>query len=249
MKWQEIIRLGLSELVEETGLGTPKVELAGSTPVFVWVTTTETFIALPEIVECTLWHVAYQHPHQYNVSDTISLLSLSDAASLANQVDRDSPNGPYKEIFVTLQTLVRQELQRLQQERLWDNVRMSQVPHDTQNYNHSSARYLFLVLLAQIGSPAQLTYYNRRIVIPPHTGEEQCCVHQALGETYLVRQAHSSGAVTVMYRLLNTKEKVLARLTVDALHEIAKHGIEYDMEELKQWQGLEAWGLSEVCQP
>lgn len=43
-----------------------------------------------------------------------------------------------------------------------------------------------------------------------------------------------------MYRLLNAKEKVLARLNVNALHDIAKHGIECDMDELQQWRGLDA---------
>jgi hypothetical protein len=110
MKWQDIIRQGLPELVEDAGLGAPKIALAGSAPVFVWMTTTETFIALPELVESALRLVAYQHPHQYNVSDTISLLSLSDAASLAIQLARNSPKGPYEDVFLTLQALVRQEL-------------------------------------------------------------------------------------------------------------------------------------------
>ena len=90
MKWRDIIRPGLSELVEKSAMGWEprRSRLQGSTPVFVWLTTMETFVALPAIVECALWHVAYQHPHRYNVSDTISLFSLSNAASLAIQLGR-----------------------------------------------------------------------------------------------------------------------------------------------------------------
>jgi len=51
VRWQEVIRQGLPELVEKAGLGTPKIALAGSTPVFIWITTIETFIALPEHLE------------------------------------------------------------------------------------------------------------------------------------------------------------------------------------------------------
>lgn len=58
-----------------------------------------------------------------------------------------------------------------------------------------------------------------------------------------MRQAYLSGAVTVMYRLLNGQGKVLARLAVDELHEIAKHGIKYDTKNLEQWRGLEIWSL------
>ena len=90
------------------------------------------------------------------------------------------------------------------------------------------------MLHALIGSPARLIYDNKRIVVPQRAKEGQRCVHYASGEIYLVRQAHSSGAVTVMFRLYHIKEKVLTRLAVDALHEIAKHGIEYDIERLKQ---------------
>jgi hypothetical protein len=246
VRWREIIRQGLPELVEEAGLGIPKIAFAGSTPIFIWMTTTDIFIALSKRLESALWIIAYQHPHQYAyaMSEAVSLLSLPDAASLSLQLARESPGSLYVDVFLTLQAHVRQELLRLQQEHFWDNMRMSQVPDETQNYNHSFARYLFLVLLALIGSPARLTYDNKRIVVPQRAEDGQRCVHHASGEIYLVRHAHSSGAVTVMFQLYHTKEKVLARLTVDALHEIAKHGIEYDMERLKQWQGLEAWRLS-----
>jgi hypothetical protein len=86
------------------------------------------------------------------------------------------------------------------------------------------------VLLAQIGTPAYLTYDNKRLVVPPNAEEDRQRIHQELGQTYLVRQAHVSGAVTVIYRLLKTKEKVLAKLTVDDLYDIAKCGITYESE-------------------
>jgi uncharacterized membrane protein YkgB len=95
------------ELVGEIGLGNPKIALAGSTLVFVWTMTTETFIALPEPLESALWLVAYQNCHQYDVYGAISLLTLSDVASLAAQLARDASNSPYEDVFLTLQALVR----------------------------------------------------------------------------------------------------------------------------------------------
>jgi hypothetical protein len=53
-----------------------------------------------------------------------------------------------------------------------------------------------------------------------------------------------SGAITVMYPLLKTKEKVLAKLTANDLYAVANHGIIYELEDLSQWQGLEGWRLS-----
>jgi len=90
--------------------GSPKIALAGSTPVFVWITTTETFGALPKRLESALWLIASQHPHEYVLSEAVCLLSLPDAESLAVQLARDSLGSPYEDVFLTLQALVRQEL-------------------------------------------------------------------------------------------------------------------------------------------
>jgi hypothetical protein len=108
-------------------------------------------------------------------------------------------------------------------------ILMSQVPQS----NNRFARYLFLVFLAQIGTPARVTYDDRKMVVPPDTKQGPLRVHRAFGETYLVRQDYQTGAVTVMFRLLTTK-KIVARLTVNELCNITDMGIKYQLEELNQ---------------
>jgi hypothetical protein len=56
VRWCESIRQGLPELVEEAGLGIPKIALAGSTPIFIWTTTTDIHCAVKTPRKCSLDH-------------------------------------------------------------------------------------------------------------------------------------------------------------------------------------------------
>ena len=76
VEWRRLIHRGLSEFAGEAGLGNPRIPLADGTLLFVWTTTTDIFIALPEPLEGALWLIAYPNPHLTDVSDAIGLLYI-----------------------------------------------------------------------------------------------------------------------------------------------------------------------------
>jgi hypothetical protein len=168
VKQREIIRRGLSENSwDDAGLGNPMIALAGGTLCLCSDNDYRQRCSLryQNFSKVTLWLIAYQYPHRCDVSDAISLLTLSDATSLTIQLARDGPNGTYEDIILTLQALVRLELLRRQQEGL-----LGQCANVTSSSRDTKSQQLFRAIPVPCVSSS-----DWKSCSPDVRRQENCC--------------------------------------------------------------------------